>query len=89
MPDGFTKYRKAVEAACTVRDELPVPGRGSLPLPDKSVLENIGLDADYLPGLDTLPWWGGDTARSVYGLVSSQVTCSIWTGQSIGCGMDR
>ena len=33
IPDGFSPFRSKVEAKSTVRDALPPPARGSLPLP--------------------------------------------------------
>jgi len=50
LPDGFTPFRKVVEAKCRPRDPVGAPAIGSLPLPEK-----LPPGIHWEPQLDELP----------------------------------
>ena len=65
LPEVFTTFRKKCEAACTVRDELPVPkprpkdhfmeGTGALPS-----LQDLGLEEFEMDPRTAFPFKGGE-----------------------------
>ena len=78
LPDVFTPFRNKVERHCSVRDLMPTPGAGSLPLGSAAALPAVQRMASYdptpseiLPGFDfpakpdersCLDFRGGETA---------------------------